>query len=114
MSITTENKNPTLEFYALGKFPKKNVEIPILKYNKSFKDTSNDLLYRNKLSLNSENFQNLRNSSKNLYALKDSNINNNNYLDPLKVFKNKESYNIENNLVNKETYRITKDKHYAR
>ena len=111
---TLDIKNPTIEFYALGKFPKGNIDIPTLKYNKSFKDTSNDILYRNKLSLNSENFQNLRNSSKKLFTLNNSNIPNNNYLDPFKVFRNNESYNIENNLVNKETYRLTKDNYYAK
>ena len=114
MASIEKKQNPTLEFYALGKFPKQNIDVPILKYNKAFKDTSNDLLTRNKLSLNSENLQNLRNSAKKLNSLKSSNINNNNYLDPLKVYKNNESYNIEKNLENKETYRITKDKYYAR
>lgn len=112
--MTSNEKNPTLEFYALGKFPKQNIDIPSLKYNKSFKDTSNDLLHRNKLSLNSDNLQDLRGTAKQLNSLKSSNINNNNYLEPLKVFKNSESYNIENNYVNKETYRLTKDKHYAK
>ena len=108
------SKKVSLDFYALGNFPQKNVEIPKLKYNSAFKDTSNDILHRNKLSLNSDNLQNLRNSSKNLSVLKSSKIATNNYMDPLKVFKNDQSYNIQNNLVNKETYRLTKDKYHTK
>ena len=58
-------KNVSLDFYAIGNFPQKNVEIPKLKYNSAFKDTSNDIFIRNKLSLNSDRLENLKNSSNN-------------------------------------------------
>lgn len=113
-NIPDKQNTAGLDYYALGKRPNNNNNIPVLKYNRSFKDTSNDLLHRNKLSLNSENFNGLRETAKNLYSLTSSNINNNNYLEPLKVFKNKEGYNIEKNYQNKEMYRLTKDKFYAK
>lgn len=107
------SKHVSLDFYGIGNFPQKNIEIPILKYNSAFKDTSNDIFTRNKLSINTENPQNLRNSTKE-NSLKSSNIELNNYLNPLKVFKNDQKYNLKDNLVNQETYRLTKDKCYAK
>jgi len=103
----------SLDFYAIGNMPKE-IEIPKIKYNSAIKDNSNDLLNRNKLSLNSHNLENLRNSHKNLSSIINSKIENNNYLDPLRVYKSTDNYNISNNMVNKETYRLTKEKLFAK
>jgi hypothetical protein len=108
-----ETEKITLDFYALGKGPK-NVELPKMNYNIAYKDRSNDLLHRNKLSLNSNNTEIIRNTHKNLSSLYHSKIDTNNYLNPIGSYKGDSSYNIESNMVNKETYRITKDKLYAR
>lgn len=103
----------TLDYYALGNFPK-NVELPKMTYNTAFKDHSNDLLYRNKLSLNSNNTENIRNTHKNLSSLYHSKIETNNYLNPIGTYKSDSNYDIQNNMVNKETYRMTKEKLYAK
>lgn len=103
----------SLDFYALGNYPK-NMEMPKANFYSAFKDTSNDLLQRNKLSLNSSNLENLRNSYKVMNSIQNSNINTNNYMNPLGIFKAANNYSIENNMANKETYRITKEKLFAK
>lgn len=108
------NKNVSLDFYAIGNFPQKNVDIPKLKYNSAIKDSSNDIFTRNRLSINTDKLDNLRNSNKDSNILKQSNITTNDYLNPMKAFKNDAKYNIQNNLVNQEQYRLMKDKHYAK
>lgn len=107
-------RNVSLDFYAVGNFPQNCMEIPKLKYNSAFKDTSNDIFIRNKLSLNSNKLENLKNSTKDLNVLKSSNIETNNYMNPIKAFKNDARYNIKNNLVNQEQFRIQRDKHFAK
>jgi len=103
----------SLDFYALGNFPK-NIEFPKMAYFTSFKDNSNDLLYRNKLSLNSNNTESIRNTHKNLSSLHLAKIETNNYLDPIGSYKANTNFNIQNNMVNKETYRLTKEKLFAK
>jgi hypothetical protein len=112
--MSTENVN--LDFYAIGNFPQKNINIPKLKYNNAFKDTSNDIFFRNKLSLNSNKLEKqILNSPKNdMIPFKSSNFENNNYLNPLKAFKNEQKYNIDKNLVNLKTFRIERDKCFSK
>ena len=109
-------KNVSLDFYAIGNFPQKNIEIPKLKYNNAFKDTSNDIFIRNKLSLNSNKLeaQYLKTPNKDINILKLSNLENNNYLNPLEAFKNEQKYNINDNLVNQKTFRIVRDKCFSK
>ena len=104
----------SLEFYALGNYSKDNLEVPKMKSNNAFRDTSSDLLNRNKLSLNSNNLENLRNSHKEMFTIYNSKIDTNNYMNPLKVFKSVDNYSIDKNMVNKEMYRLTKDKLFAK
>jgi hypothetical protein len=103
----------SLDFYALGNLPK-NIDFPKMTYNSAFKDNSNDLLHRNKLSLNSNNTESIRNTHKALSTLFQTKIDTNNYLNPLGAYKSQNIYNIENNMVNKETYRLTKEKLFAK
>jgi len=102
-----------LDFYALGNTPK-NIQIPKMTYYSAFKDNSNDLLNRNKLSLNSNNLENIRNTHKNLSILLNTKTETNNYMDPIGLYKSLNNYNISNNMVNKETYRLTKEKLFAK
>lgn len=104
----------SLDFYALGNFPQKNIEIPRLKFNSAFKDTSSDIFNRNKICLNSNKIENLRSSIKESNTLKNSNKEFNDYLNPIKTFKNNQRYNIKDNLVNKETFRLERDKLFTK
>ncbi len=103
----------SLDFYALGNLPKM-IEFPKMTYNSAYKDNSNDLLHRNKLSLNSNNAENIRNTHKTMSTLFQAKVDTNNYLNPLSAYKSQSTYNIQNNMVNKETYRMTKEKLYAK
>lgn len=103
----------SLDFYALGNLPK-NIEFPKMTYNSAFKDNSNDLLHRNKLSLNSNNTESIRNTHKTMSTLFNAKTDTNDYMNPLGVYKSQNNYNIQNNMVNKETYRLTKEKLFAK
>jgi hypothetical protein len=102
-----------IDFYALGVSPQ-NVQIPKMTFYNAFKDHSNDLLNRNRLSLNSNNLENLRNTHKSQSILLNAKTDTNNYMDPIGIFKSTNNYNISNNMVNMETYRLTKDKLFAK
>ena len=108
-----DSQKVSLDFYAIGNYHKK-IEVPRMKSNSAFRDTSNDLLHRNKLSLNSSNLENMRNTHKELFSIRDSKINNNNYLDPLVTYKSINNYSIDNNMSNKEMYNITRQKLYSK
>lgn len=111
----TEGERIKLDYYALGKMDnivyKNRVN---LHNNKCIADTSGDLMKRNALSLNSSNLSQLRNGYRNLHTLNEVNKEQNNYLNPVGAFNNKEKYNIHPSCVNKETFNLERKRLFAK
>jgi hypothetical protein len=111
--MTTERPEIVkLDFYALGKV-NRNPQIHPYNNNKGIPDHSNNLLERNALSLNSSNLESIRNNYRSLHTVDEIKKETNNYLNPIHVYKSSEKYNINDNMTNKETYNITKEKLFA-
>lgn len=102
-----------LVFYTLGKVHDPPIYTSKFCANNGFQSTSNDLLTRNMLSVNSYKYDNLKNN-KNDAKLSQQNIDENNYLKPLEIFKTYKKYSLGSNVVNKETYNISKEKLFAK
>ena len=102
-----------LDFYTLGKVHDPPIYTSKFCSNNAFQSTSNDLLTRNMFSVNSYKYDNLRNN-KNNAKLSQQNIDENNYLKPLEIFKAYKKYSLGSNVVNKETYNISKEKLFAK
>ena len=102
-----------LVFYTLGKVHDPPIYTSKFCANNGFQSTSNDLLTRNMLSVNSYKYDNLKNN-KNDAKLSQQNIDENNYLKPLEIFKIYKKYSLGSNVVNKETYNISKEKLFAK
>ena len=109
--MKTEQEKVKLDFYALGRL-ENNPELHSYNTNRGMKDTSNDLLIRNALSLNSHNLENIRNSYRNLKSVEVSSKETNNYLNPILQFKTSEKYSVAPNMTNRETYNLTKAKYF--
>ena len=102
-----------LDFYALGKVHDPPLYTSNFISNKAFQSTSNDLLTRNIFSINSYKYDNLKRNKENA-KLSQQNINENNYLKPIEVFKTYKQYSLGPNVVNTETYNISKEKLFAK
>ena len=92
------NKSPKfhpMEFYALGKIPTGTV-YPTLQWNKGIKSTSNNIIERNVLSINTKKFNQIY-PYKNLASLYQQNVTENNYMKPLKLYRTSEKYNLPTN-----------------
>lgn len=108
------NKNTKfhpLEFYALGKIPKGTI-YPTLQWNKGIKSTSNNIIERNVLSINTKKFNQMY-IYKNLSSLYQQNVTENNYLKPVKMYKTTEKYNLPKNATNFQMYKIMKEKYFS-
>lgn len=101
-----------LEFYALGKV-RSQKKYSILEWNKGIKSTANDIIERNYLSINAKKFNDMNNNKK-LSNLKEQNINENNYMDPVKMYKTLEKYNIPKCATNPGIYKLMREKYFAR
>ena len=101
-----------LDFYTRGKVPS-NTVYPNLEWNKGIKSTSNDIIYRNALSINTKKYNEMNNNKK-LSNLYEQNITENNYMEPIKIYKTYEKYNIPKYATNIEVYRLMKEKFFAR
>jgi hypothetical protein len=112
--MTTEKplERVKLDYYALGKV-EKNPEIHVFNNNKGTKDTSNNILERNCLSVNSSNLNSLRENFKTMSTVYSQKLDTNNYMDPLKNYSSNEKYTIRPDMTNRETYNITKSKYFA-
>ena len=121
-NITTLKKSNSttvpLEFYALGKDYKDNrnlTKINFIPSNNGFKSTSNDILLRNYLSIHNHKFDEIQ---KKLFKSKstifEQNVSENNYLNPINIFETRQKSDLPNEVLNKETYNIAKEKLYAR
>ena len=102
-----------LDFYTLGKVDNPPKYISNYNPNKGFRSTSNDLINRNLFSLNSSKYDNLI-KNKNFSVLSEQNINENNYLNPLEVFKAYKKPSLPSNAINIETYNIAKEKIFTK
>jgi hypothetical protein len=100
-----------MEFYALGKIPSGTV-YPTLQWNKGIKSTSNNIIERNVLSINTKKFNQMY-VYKNLASLYQQNVTENNYLKPVKMYKTSEKYNLPKNTTNFEIYKIMKEKYFS-
>jgi hypothetical protein len=101
-----------LEFYTLGKVRSHKTYLN-LEWNKAIKSTSNNIIERNSLSINAKKFNDMNNNKK-LSNLKEQNITENNYMDPVKIYKTLEKYNIPQYATNIGMYKLMKEKYFAR
>ena len=118
INLTEENnksKDHPLLFYALGKLNKNIIDnntIPLYT-SQGFRSSSNDVIKRNLLSIHTSYFDELKKKKDNTI------INNqikeeNDYLNPIKIYKSIHKYNIHNNCINQETYNLAKKKMYSK
>ena len=112
-NINKKEKTHPLDFYTMGKFNKKSMYSTTYDWNKGFQSTSNNILTRNELSLNSRQFFNKK-INKKLSTIRDQNITENNYMDPIKAYKTLEQYNLPKYATNFETYNIMKEKIFTK
>jgi len=101
-----------LEFYALGKVQSQK-KYSNLEWNRGIKSTSNDIITRNYLSINAKKFNDMNNNKK-LSNLKEQAITENNYMDPVKMYKTLEKYNLPQYATNIGMYKLMKEKYFAR
>ena len=101
-----------LEFYTLGKV-RSHKKYLNLEWNKAIKSTSNNIIERNSLSINAKKFNDINNNKK-LSNIKEQNITENNYMDPVKIYKTLEKYNIPQYATNFGMYKLMKEKYFAR
>ena len=101
-----------LDFYTLGKIPSNTLYSNLI-WNKGLKSTGSDIINRNALSINTKKF-NQMNIHKRVANLYEQNITENNYLEPVKIFKTYEKYNLPKCATNKELYNIMKEKYFSR
>lgn len=103
-----------LDFYALGKCrnPPSRTQTNF-GTNNAFRSTSNDLLHRNIFSINNQKFDSLKEDHKKLATIRDQNIPENSYMNPLNCFKTQQRFNLPTDMTNKETYNIAKEKLFS-
>ena len=111
-NLTENNSTPRehpLVFYALGKVSgvkEKNLGIPLYT-SQGFRSNSNDLLKRNMHSIHTSYYDELK-KKKEYGLINNQIIDENNYLQPIKVFKSFHKYDVKDSCINQETYNITK------
>jgi hypothetical protein len=123
INIITQKKNDEnkkhytqihpLDFYTLGKVHKPPNYTSFFCQNNAFRSTSNDLITRNLLSLNTCNYNSII-KTKNISTLSQQNIKENNYLKPLDAYKTYQKFNLPSNAINKELYNIEKEKIFVK
>lgn len=101
-----------LDFYTLGKIPS-NTVYSNLEWNKGIKSTSNDIITRNALSINTQKYNKI-DIHKKISNLYEQNITENNYLEPIKIYKTYEKYKLPKYATNIEMYRLTKEKYFSK
>lgn len=101
-----------LDFYTLGKIPS-NTVYSNLEWNKGIKSTSNDIITRNALSINTQKYNKI-DIHKKISNLYEQNITENNYLEPIKIYKTYEKYKLPKYATNIEMYRLTKEKNFSK
>ena len=110
-----ERKQPNihpLDFYSLGKIPS-NTVYSNLEWNKGIKSTSNDIIYRNALSINTQRYNKI-DIHKKLSNIYEQNITENNYMEPIKIYKTYEKYKLRKYATNIEMYKLMKEKYFSK
>ncbi len=121
MNLSLENNDSELEhplvFYALSKIKNKNKMINnnnlALYTSQGFRSSSNDMIKRNMFSINASCFDNMK-KNKEYSTIKKQILEDNNYLNPIKIYKSFHKYDVDNNCINQETFNLTKKKYYSR
>jgi len=112
MSIENATKLP---FYALGKFDTSNISPKAFNKNMAVPDSSSDIIHRNKFSVNSSNFDQIKAESSKLHGISDlKNKDLNNYLNPLAQITHTEKYNIKPNQTNRACFEKQRAKYYIK
>ena len=108
-------KSTDMKFYYLGQTDEKEPKKALCTFgpNNAFRSTSNDLMDRNKFSINTRYYINLT-KNKDYSELKQQNFYDNNYLTPLRVYNSYNKYNTPGNCINNATYNLAKEKSFAR
>ncbi len=101
-----------LDFYSLGKIPS-NTVYPNLEWNKGIKSTSNDIITRNALSINTKKYNEF-DIYKKLSNIYEQNITENNYMEPIKIYKTYEKYKLPKYATNIEMYKLMKEKYFSK
>ena len=118
INLTEENnksKDHPLLFYALGKLNKNIIDnntIPLYT-SQGFRSSSNDVIKRNLLSIHTSYFDELKKKKDNT-IINNQITEENDYLNPIKIYKSIHKYNIHNNCINQETYNLAKKKMYSK
>jgi hypothetical protein len=118
MNLSLENNDSESEhplvFYALGKVKNKSINNNIgLFTSQGFRSSSNDMIYRNMFSMNSSNFDDIK-KNKEYSTIKKQILEENDYLNPIKIYKSFHKYDVHNNCINQETFNLAKKKYYSR
>ena len=101
-----------LDFYTLGKIPP-NTVYQNLEWNKAIKGNSNDIIIRNALSINTKKFNEI-DLNKKFSNIHEQNITENNYMEPIKVYKSYEKYCLPKYATNMGMYKLMKEKYFSR
>ena len=101
-----------LDFYALGKASQKAV-CPNLKWNNAIKSTSNDIIYRNALSINTKKYNEM-DINKKLAIINEQNITKNNYMEPIKQYKTYQKSNLQKYVTNMAMYKLIREKYFSK
>lgn len=110
--VKNKNNVHPLDFYALGKVDNPPIYSPFL-CNRGIKSSSNNIIQRNSLSLNVSRID-FGIKTKETEKISNKNITDNNYMNPIKIFKTFEEYNIPKYATNYETYNIKKEKLFSK
>ena len=118
MNLSLENNDSESEhplvFYALGKVKNKSINNNIgLFTSQGFRSSSNDMIYRNMFSMNSSHFDDIK-KNKEYSTIKKQILEENDYLNPIKIYKSFHKYDVYNNCINQETFNLAKKKYYSR
>ena len=117
INLTEENNKSKvpLDFYALGKLDNYKIDnnsIPLYT-SQGFRSSSNDMIKRNIFSIHNSYFDELRKKKDNSIINKQI-TEENDYLNPIKIYKSIHKYNVDNNCINQETYNLAKKKMYSK
>lgn len=102
-----------LDFYTLGKVHNPPEYSTFFNNNRAFRSTSNDILHRNIFSINTREYIEMT-KNKSLATIKDQNISQNNYMEPIGLYNSFYKSDLPQSSLNKETYSISKEKLFSK
>jgi hypothetical protein len=101
-----------LDFYTLGKIPS-NTVYSNLEWNNGIKSTSNDIITRNALSINTQKYNKI-DIHKKISNIYEQNITENNYLEPINIYKTYEKYKLPKYATNIGMYKLMREKYFSK